>query len=245
MLTGIGILVSAYGTLSVGITVYHWRIAVYLAWYANLTHQSGLIFLRGYLSNPRRRFQRYIRLFIMGLLAVLLIAAMTPTAYNNNYWSSFSRSPAELGDYAWCFIDSPTATKMFEAYRQEGRDSGMGLRSLKSFETMIISILLLTFTFMSKAIRLSMRTYNLFNNKIRGSVRVWFQQQLIRLTGQDLCHTLDLGHRARSYSQVKLHFLIRPLLALYITGHVYLELFTSMLSEVSLLPPPAQGCSPV
>src|SRR5450756_2077760 len=42
LVTGIGILVSGYTQLHCSLSIYHWQIIVYLAWFSSLTHMTTL-----------------------------------------------------------------------------------------------------------------------------------------------------------------------------------------------------------
>jgi len=226
---------------------------VYLAWYANLTQQSGLALLRGHLNEPHNQTQRLIRLVAMGLLAALLVAAMVPTAYFD--WSSLTinllqKRPGAFGDYAWCFVDIATANRMLELFRPEVlrtpylwtiypamMEPTSGVRDLKSFENMVLSVVLLFSTFATKLLKGSMRVSDFASNQIRRRVRIWIHIRIKRASGQDL-HTLlesKLDKDARLSAFLKQGLLTRPLLALYLTGHVYAEFVTSTMFEVSHL----------
>lgn len=77
ILTGISILISAYVQLGCGISIYHWQIVVYLAWFSSFTHLTTLTFLRRYLQE--RPALRTWRLLAMSLMLVLLSLALLPT----------------------------------------------------------------------------------------------------------------------------------------------------------------------
>ncbi|KAK0617689.1 hypothetical protein B0T14DRAFT_274255 [Immersiella caudata] len=245
-LTGISILVSAYGTLETGITAYYWKMAVYLAWYANLTHQSGLTFLRAYLNDPQRRVYRTTRILMMALLTALLVAAMIPTAYFNRYFQS-PEAPAGLGDYAWCFVNMPTANRMLQSLQEVNGTAKISprrhlddfppLRETKSFQNMVLSVSLLVCTFGTKLCRISMRMSTFVNYSIRRHARQWAHLGLETVTGDSLCSIIGSGVQRTSTLRAFLrwHLAVKPLVALYFTGHFYLELMTSMLWEICWL----------
>lgn len=231
-------------------TIHYWKVALYLAWFANLTQQSGLALLRGHLNKPQHRAQRRVKFAVMGLLTGLLTAAVIPTAYFN--WSSLGVSygqwsPGASGDYAWCFVDIPTATRMLELRRQEvmnnppsnkfAIEQSYSLRNLKSFEDMVLSVVLLFSTFSTKVLKGSMRVSDCASNRIRISMRSWAQGRIEWILGQDL-HSLltpKLDEGARLPTFMKGRLLLEPLIALYLTGHVYTEFATSMMFEVCLV----------
>jgi hypothetical protein len=104
------------------------------------------------------------------------------------------------------------------------------LRRQKGFETTVFSIVVVVYTFGSKAVRVSMRLSNLVNNGIRGRLSSYFRRLIERSIGQSLCALLDSDQQKTSF--LKTHLVMRPLLALYITGHIYVTYFTSMTAEV-------------
>lgn len=79
LLTGISMLLSGFSSLNDFdyMSLTSWLMVANLAWFSNLTHQCGLVFLRGYLyRNPNERMWR---LFLMTVLFIGLASAMTPT----------------------------------------------------------------------------------------------------------------------------------------------------------------------
>ncbi|KAM7208352.1 hypothetical protein V8F20_001330 [Naviculisporaceae sp. PSN 640] len=96
LITGIAILVAAYCSLGSGLSAYHWQTAVYLAWFANLTHLSCLTFLRKYLYINRR--QRNWRVAFMGILFIMLIVSELPTIFFNWPKAGESLSLAKQGN---------------------------------------------------------------------------------------------------------------------------------------------------
>ncbi|KAI9166449.1 hypothetical protein HJFPF1_02551 [Paramyrothecium foliicola] len=78
LLTGFALLTSGFVSLHRDkTTAYHWQVLVRLCWFANITHLSGLIALRGYLL--KRPAEKYVRLALAFLFLVMLIVAMVPT----------------------------------------------------------------------------------------------------------------------------------------------------------------------
>ncbi|KAK0724278.1 hypothetical protein B0H67DRAFT_567570 [Lasiosphaeris hirsuta] len=78
IVTGIAILVSGYYSATRGMSGYHWRMMVRVAWFSTITHLAALSCLRTYLHE--NKFTREIRLLLMGCLAVMLIVATLVTA---------------------------------------------------------------------------------------------------------------------------------------------------------------------
>lgn len=170
---------------------------------------------------------------------MLLVAAMIPTAYFTTLSTQDTGGPRPdlPGDYAWCFVDMTTANQMMATYREIHTQAGqtMNLTSTASFQNMILSAILLLCTFSAKIFKISMRMCNFANYQLRRRVRLWCQGIIERVAGERLCSVLTSGlqPRTRPLRFLRWHLVVKPLLALYITGHVYVEFYTSMLSEVS------------
>lgn len=92
IVTGIAILVSAYTQISCGLQVYHWQIAVDLAYFSSITHLTTLTCLRGYFRE--RKSLRTIRLTFMGAIYIMLSVALSTTGYVPYYNSTA----------AWCLF---------------------------------------------------------------------------------------------------------------------------------------------
>jgi len=250
LLTGLGILVSAYGTLYSGISAYHWQAVIYLAWFANLTHISTLTFLRNYLQQHRK--QRNWRVVSMAALLVLLIVAEVPTLYfnwsdsttitNTNIWRIPSPSAARPESYAHCYFNMSIAAKRFDraAERFKGNLDGCKLYSSSAvvspcepsffdskvvntaaFQNMLMSVLLLVFTTATRIVKLSRTLSAVINGRVRGGA----SRALKRL--------ILAAHRW-THNEVVIYLAVKPLLALLITLRLSADLYTSMLSEVSL-----------
>jgi lysylphosphatidylglycerol synthetase-like protein (DUF2156 family) len=80
LLTGISILFSGFVSLYDynHMTLSSWLMMTNLAWFSNLTHQYGLVFLRGYFYENHR--ERTWRVVLMTVLLVTLVCAWVPTA---------------------------------------------------------------------------------------------------------------------------------------------------------------------
>lgn len=148
LVTGFSILVSGAVQLSCGLTVYEWQIAVYLAWFSCLTHLSCLMVLRSYLYV--HTFGRTWRLVAMGVLAILLIVGLLPTANYGDLYNSRPRS----SDYAKCYLKIRSSP-------------GIALYS------MILSVLTIAIGFISRVMKLhKMLSVTLWGGlRIRASLR--------------------------------------------------------------------------
>lgn len=94
IVTGIAILVSAYVQLSCGLQVYHWQVAVDLAFFSSITHLTTLTCLRNYFR--KRKSLRTMRLIFMGTIGIMLSFALGTTGYDV-YTNSIA---------AWCLFQT-------------------------------------------------------------------------------------------------------------------------------------------
>jgi hypothetical protein len=129
LITGFSILISGAVQLKCGLTIYEWQIIVYLAWFSCLTHLSCLMVLRNHLYV--HTFGRTWRLIAMGVLAVLLIIGILPTA-----------------NYGEMRYSGPTPSEYAKCYLKLQAPSGIPLFSV------ILSILTIAIGFISRVIKL-------------------------------------------------------------------------------------------
>jgi hypothetical protein len=103
LVTGLAILIAGYSQLSCGITSYHWQIMVYVAWFSSFTFLSAMAFLEGFfLANNSLRL---IRVFFMGILGALQIAALLPTGSRNWLDAAREAGPLYPGLSTECFYE--------------------------------------------------------------------------------------------------------------------------------------------
>lgn len=203
ILTGLSIMVSGYSQLHCGLSIYHWQILVYLAWFCSITHLSCLTFLRNHLYNHRG--ERIWRLLGMGALIIMLIVALLPTGNNRP-----DKTPP--GTYAICLLKDPSPFKDYTL----------------SYGSMVVSIILLGLGFLTRVVKLHRslslsivtRSRRLLSEKIRG-----FLHSLLR--------QCEDPTRTERYRQTLRLFLYRPALAIFLNMRVTSDLFTSVIFEVS------------
>ena len=95
IVTSIAILVSAYVQIFCGLQVYHWQIAVDLAFFSSITHLTTLTCLRGYFQ--KRKSLRTIRLIFMATIGIMLSVALGTTGYDVGVPTSIP---------AWCLFQT-------------------------------------------------------------------------------------------------------------------------------------------
>lgn len=77
IVTGLSILASGFSQINCGLSILHWHMVVFLAWFSSVTHLTTLTFLRRYIHDNRGI--RTLRLLLMMLLVVTLAVALVPT----------------------------------------------------------------------------------------------------------------------------------------------------------------------
>ena len=85
IVTGIAILVSAYVQIFCGLQIYHWQVAVDLAFFSSVTHLTTLTFLREYFR--KRKSLRTLRLMFVVTIGIMLSAALGTTGYELSFTS--------------------------------------------------------------------------------------------------------------------------------------------------------------
>src|SRR5437868_6794933 len=118
-----------------------WQMIVNLAWFSNLTHQCGLIFLREHLhQNPTERFWRLV---LMTILLAALIAAMAPITGAVQFDSYYGAQPSTP---AICFYSK----NITDALYHEGNINNGSVTRMGSFQITTISIIILGLSFVTR-----------------------------------------------------------------------------------------------
>ncbi|KAK3331552.1 hypothetical protein B0H66DRAFT_614152 [Apodospora peruviana] len=78
IVSGIFILVSGYYAGTRGLSGYHWKMMVRVAWFSTITHLAALSCLRTHLY--QNQVKRFLRLILIGILAVMVITVTMATA---------------------------------------------------------------------------------------------------------------------------------------------------------------------
>lgn len=76
LVTGLAILIRAYFQVQNGLSFYHWQIVTDLAWFSSVVHIASLPYLMRYFE--KNRWLWYIRVFLMGGLAIMLAVGVVP-----------------------------------------------------------------------------------------------------------------------------------------------------------------------
>ncbi|GAB1314746.1 hypothetical protein MFIFM68171_04956 [Madurella fahalii] len=220
IVTGIGILVSGYADLKCGISAYHFLLVGRVAWFSNLTHVAGLTVLRQYLH--RRPFEKWIRLFLMVALSLMLLTAMGPTLFFNwavpNY--RYEGSAGQPGSYAICFFNTKRAIEWHYAV------SDAGVEASSSFQSVLMSMLLLVFNLASRTIKLQSSLSSAVT-RARKHVSYKHKAYICRVYG-----ITPIGTRSviRRMSLARNMFFSQ--MASLLVVHIYTDLLVSTLSDV-------------
>lgn len=209
IVTGISIFISGLAQLPCGLSCFEWQILVNLAWFSSLTHLSCLTVLRNYLYN--HPVERAWRLLSMLVLVVMLSLALLPTTNykwkEQGIWSNEKLIP-KLTDYAICYL------KPDRRYQSQF-----------SVLSSTISIFLISLGFLLRVIRLHHSFSSFVSGKIRKSLSV-AARRLLRTVFQ-WCD------RNGSQESLKRLLCYRPILAIFLAMRILLDLWSSMLFEVS------------
>ncbi|RYP47383.1 hypothetical protein DL768_006551 [Monosporascus sp. mg162] len=218
-LTGISLLIGGFISLSSldNLALADWRMIINLAWFSNITHQCGLIFLREYLyQNPS---ERKWRLVFMAMLLIALLAAMVPTAFAVQFDTFYG---AQEATPAACFYNSEVTHALYE----EGGINKSPITRTGPFQISMASICILFLTFVTRLIKLFETSSRLVRDRIRAPIGYQFRKLLTRcVKARSNPHGLGFRFRAR--------VLLENLL---LTGYMFLRIcadtYASRLSDV-------------
>lgn len=220
ILTGIGMLCSGFIVLpSMAIQSFDWAVIVQLTWFSNLTHQSGMIFMRSELHSKGRQRERYWRVFLMSVLAILLVVAMIPLAgftwmdhALRNYANSWS-------DYSW---PAKPAICLYDTTFQQGSSQDPSGYLNTNFMTTLTSIVIVVLSF-------STRLVKFFNTSST------FVQLYLRSTAARICRKLvmKVDQLSSTNGLNGTLLLVNPFLAMYMLLRFAADFYTSTFSDVS------------
>lgn len=229
LVTGFSILISGFVQLRQGLQSYHWLAIVDLAWFSSITHLACLTFLRSHLRN--HSLERTLRVMAMASLAIMLIVALS---FTSTYW--------------WALVYG------YEAYKGLGyltdvdtihhpaichlgiqvydvplglNDNPQYLDLSVGYISMIISMLLMVFGFAFRVMKLYRALSVGFIQRVRSQISAYVRH-ILRVVYVWCCSN-------RNSPGLRRGLVYRPLLALFLTTRLLLDLWSSMLLEVSLV----------
>ncbi|CDM37467.1 unnamed protein product [Penicillium roqueforti FM164] len=204
IMTGFFLLISGYSQLKCGLATYHWLVVVDQAWLSCLVQLSCLTHLRSYFHN--RPIERTLRLLAAGVSTIMLIVGLS---FTGNYDWAFNADSSDpdhptISDPAICYMRARPAMN-------------------SAFFSMPFSIILIIFGFASRVINLYgtlsvsvVRARTSLAGHIRGLLRIVY----------------NWSRASRSPRSLKLTLGYLPLLAIYLTGSVFVDVWDSAAIEV-------------
>ena len=209
IVTGIALLASGYSQLPNGLDAYHWQIVVYLAWFSSFTHLTTLTVLRNYFEeNPATRLWRII---LMIVTVSLLGVALLPTG--NQWWlSNYEENSITLGVPAICYFQG-------RYFSQEM----FGLSAFSQAPSMIISILVLFFGYVTRMVKLWPNASEFTRDYLRTK------------PGEKIKKVLTASNRRSRKAKANIYWKLNRMVfeVIYIVILAHLVLWDSMLWEVS------------
>lgn len=232
LLTGLGILLSGYIGLKCYVSAYHWEVISYLAWFSNLTHVACLTVLRRHFY--QNQVERNWRLAFMAILLVGLVTATVPTAYFNwNFRYDEGTSSVQSSD-ARCYYSRSLAKAsrdhicLSEPVESKCHSSGTSLASTSAYQSCVMSILLLTFNFITRSIKLSKSLTYVARYNLRESLGSCYISLMTKIVERTHRIRVNLTKKESPSGTLDL------LLCAYIVGKLHIDIYTSELSDVSL-----------
>lgn len=195
---------------------------VYLSWLSNVTHLSGLTALRGYFHT--RQWERGWRLALMFIFVVILLVALGPMAFFDWTEGETWNDVAEPASSVWCFF-SPGQT--LEAFQKQ--QDYIPLPETKGFQSVVVSMILLVFNFCSRTLRIFSSVSRAIDRRVR--------KRVSRLAKRGL-HKLRQSRRPFSWALNQRQWdlmVVKPCLATFLVLRLYVDIFVSTLSEVSII----------
>lgn len=116
IITGIGILIALFTQMKT-VSVYHYQVAVYLAWMSSNVHLTTLTILRDYLQ--KNRTLRFWRVISMLALMVLLVVALVPMVSKSWAWLTRSSGFAVRKNVPQCAASIPAKCFWSKEFRPE------------------------------------------------------------------------------------------------------------------------------
>ena len=207
-ITGIAILVSGYIQLDScqPMTVYNWQITVDLAWFSSITHLTTLTCLRNYFQ--QRPALRIWRLSCMAINAAILTIALSSTG--------------------WEYV-SPNLPAICLYRLKDINTTDLEIPPIYNSFYIAITASFLAFSYLARVIQLYPKAQANFQDFLRNRPSTIYNRWLNNVRGRAL---------RSSRRPVRICFVItyRILLTQYYATKAVVDLFTSMLWEVSSYP---------
>ena len=230
LITGIGILVSGYTQIECSLSIYHWEMVAYLAWFSSLTHLTTLTAIRMFFR--KQPTLAYWRVILMGCTIVLLAASLIPTGFvaedSDFYWMGIPplANPV-LAVPVLCLFDP---TKFQRAYRTFlNESSNQAVETLQPFNWLFIvaSLLFLFISYTSRVISLFTPTARFAQYALRTMPGYKLKWLVFRIRGKSKGSKQLIARKAWAA-------ISHLMMIIYVVLKVTFDLGQSMLWEASL-----------
>lgn len=198
---------------------FDWAVIVQLSWFSNLTHQSGLIFMRSELHSKGRQPERCWRVFLMSVLAILLVGSMVPLAGFTWMDHALRNYANSWPDYSW---PARPAICLYATTFLTGSSKDPSGYLNTNFMATLTSIVIVVLSFSTRLVKL-FRTSSTF-------VQLYFRSTAAR-TCRKLVMEVDQLSPTNGLNGTLL--LRNPCLAIYMLLRFAADFYTSTFSDVS------------
>ncbi|RAK78961.1 uncharacterized protein BO72DRAFT_62199 [Aspergillus fijiensis CBS 313.89] len=224
LLTGFSILITGASQLRGGLSTFNWNAVISLAWFSVMTNLICLTILRNYLHNHSG--DRAWRIFFVGALCLFLVIGL---GFTGNYnWITDRQIPLPPNSSDKDLMcDSHALSEGFPPAIDDAATCYLLAKpeATEGFLSMLLAVLLIIFSFISRTVRLSRSISVNWLGRFRIGLRLWVH------AGLKYVH--DWSDAAKSPRGLKSTLFYLPTLALTLTAHLLVKGFTSMLAEVS------------
>lgn len=195
----------------------------YLAWFATVTHLSGLSIMSKHLHG--RPLERILRIILMGILLIVLVVAMVPMAAITIVPSGEDFSALTWNCDASCFFRPQFINLNFVFIGSGWLDVDITLQTVSQFGLSIFAIAMMCFSFVVRLGRVTPILLSSIASK-RAAMSTSLQRALIKKADKRF---------PRAWQNVLWReLLVRPLLCVFLLLRACLLLWSSMMFEVSM-----------
>ncbi|KAL3418870.1 hypothetical protein PVAG01_09091 [Phlyctema vagabunda] len=227
LFTGLAMIISGFSQLHCGISTWHWKRLVYIAWFASITHFACLTSLRRYLHH--HKVGRLWRSCAMSTLVILITIALVPTGYNvvenPGYHTDCGELRPQDGDYMICYFND--ALRWRNTYRLDYPidDEDCGNSEIIGIERwgMVASIMLLAGGMLMRLLKLYPKT----------SKSLTYGRRKISIRCVNLLDKVYIWSNVNTpWSRLRQTLCYRPLLTVFLSSRLLLDFWSSMAFEV-------------
>ncbi|RSL68597.1 hypothetical protein CEP54_002669 [Fusarium duplospermum] len=259
LLTGICVLITGFIALPCGIDAFHWRILVYLAWFSSITHLSGLVATSHIYE---RVWEKHIRIFLSLLFLVMLMVATVPVGFfdwgdplirwRDDIPTVYPGSPAvcsfnfelsnALNERVWeeiCSQSECWSNKTAWWWPPEAKDERpsyhirYSIGETATFQGMVISLIFLALGFIFRILKLVPSLSGALTRRVREPIATFCERFITKLA------TYAARPHESKWASLRqdfwTHLVVRPVIACFLVFQIHIDLFTSIIAELSWL----------